>query len=49
MIHQWLVDSPHKGPVTQKMFPFDIIMVWNRYKQVNGKIQMHKNPEGLDK
>ena len=21
-IHQWLVDSLHKGPVTQKMFPF---------------------------
>ena len=22
-IHRWLVNSPHKGPVTQKMFPFD--------------------------
>ena len=22
-IHQWPVNSPHKGPVTQKMFPFD--------------------------
>ena len=22
-IHQWLVNSPHKGPVTWKMFPFD--------------------------
>ena len=21
-IHQWLVDSLHKGPVTHKMFPF---------------------------
>ena len=29
-IHQWPVNSPHKGPVTQKMFPFDnvIILVW---------------------
>ena len=28
-IHQWLVDSPHKGPVTQKMFPFDdVIMLY---------------------
>ena len=28
-IHQWPVDSHHKGPVTWKMFPFDdIIMVW---------------------
>ena len=22
-IHRWSMDSPHKGPVTQKMFPFD--------------------------
>ena len=22
-IHWWLVNSPHKGPVTRKMFPFD--------------------------
>ena len=22
-IHWWPVDSPHKGPVTRKMFPFD--------------------------
>ena len=22
-IHQWPVNSPHKGPVTRKMFPFD--------------------------
>ena len=22
-IHRWLVDSPHKGPVTHKIFPFD--------------------------
>ena len=25
-IHWWLVNFPHKGPVTQKMFPFDDIM-----------------------
>ena len=25
-IHRWLVNSPHKGPVTWKMFPFDDIM-----------------------
>ena len=25
-IHQWLVDSPHKGPVTWEMCPFDVIM-----------------------
>ena len=27
-IHQWPLNSPHKGPVTRKMFPFDdVIMV----------------------
>ena len=28
-IHRWPVNSPHKGPVTRKMFPFDdVIMRW---------------------
>ena len=27
-IHQWLVDSPHKGLVMQKMFPFDDAIIW---------------------
>ena len=26
-IHQWLLDFPHKGPVTRKMFPFDDIII----------------------
>ena len=26
-IHWWLVNSPHKGPVTQKMFPCDEIIM----------------------
>ena len=26
-IHQWLVNSPHKGPVTRKMFPFDDVIM----------------------
>ena len=27
-IRRWLVNSPHKGPVTRKMFPFgDVIMI----------------------
>ena len=25
-IHRWPVNSPHKCPVTRKMFPFDVIM-----------------------
>ena len=28
-IHRWPVNSPHKGPVTRKMFPFDdVIMMY---------------------
>ena len=26
-IHRWPVNSPRKGPVTRKMFPFDCIMM----------------------
>ena len=26
-IHQWPVNSPHKGPVTRKMFPFDNVIM----------------------
>ena len=30
-IHRWPVISPHKGPVTRKMFPFDdVIMIFNK-------------------
>ena len=30
-IHRWPVTSPHKGPVTRKMFPFDdVIMLCTR-------------------
>ena len=32
--HRWPLDSPHKGPVTQKMFPFDdVIMQHPKMKQ----------------
>ena len=26
-IHRWPVNSPHKGPVTGKMFPFDYVII----------------------
>ena len=26
-IHRWLVNSPHKGPVTRKMLPFDAVIM----------------------
>ena len=28
-IHRWPVNSPHKGPVTRKMFPFDDVITSN--------------------
>ena len=28
VIHRWPVNSPHKGPVTRKMFPFDDVIMW---------------------
>ena len=27
-IHRWPVNSPHKGPVTRKMFPFDDVILY---------------------
>ena len=47
-IHWWPVNSPHKGPVTRKMFPFDdVIMIiiniihdsfwWNKHKEAETK------------
>ena len=30
-IHRWPVNSPHKGPVTRKMFPFDDVIIWFIY------------------
>ena len=45
-IHRWAVNSPHKGSVTRKMFPFnDVIMlemltnmsviIWHHYTRLN--------------
>ena len=28
-LHQWPVNSPHKWPVTRKMFPFDDVIMRN--------------------
>ena len=30
-IHRWPMNSPHKGPVTQKMFPFDDVIMLRRH------------------
>ena len=34
-IHLGLVNSPHKWPVTRKMFPFDDVIMW-KYRLQNG-------------
>ena len=36
-IHRWPVNSPHKGPVTWKMIPFDdvIMKLWGTFWWVN--------------
>ena len=31
-IHRGPVNSPHKGPVTRKMFPFDDVIMWQQYQ-----------------
>ena len=30
-IHRWPVNSPHKGPVTRKLFPFDDVIMQKKY------------------
>ena len=39
-IHRWSVNSPHKGPVTRKMFPFDDVIMHHKrshHRAVKGK------------
>ena len=37
-IHWWLVNSPHKRPVTQKMFPFDDVIIATHYRPIVRRI-----------
>ena len=30
-INRWPVNSPHKRPVTRKMFPFDDVIMWSEF------------------
>ena len=46
-IHRWPVNSPHKGPVTRKMFPFDdVIMAHDIISMLS--ITVISNHERLD-
>ena len=45
-IHRWLVNAPHKGPVTRKMFLFgDVIMRWFLVKE-KGVMYLPPNHRG---
>ena len=41
-IHRWPVNSPHKWPVTRKMFPFDDVIMLNAKMQSIG-LSLHYN------
>ena len=47
-IHRWPVNSPHKGPVTRKMFPFDDVIMkirqrTNRVHNSGGILRISKH------
>ena len=37
-IHRWPVNSPHKGPVTRKMFPFTDVIICHLIVELSWKI-----------
>ena len=41
-IHRWPVNSPHKGPVTRKMFPFDDVIIWCSSKRQCSIVVSHE-------
>ena len=40
-IHRWPVNSPHKGPVTRKMFPFDDVIMGKSQSWVRQAARCH--------
>ena len=49
-IHQWPVNSPHKGPVTRKMFPFDDVIMDYKQPPTNcSNLTQHSNHFYVDK
>ena len=48
-IHRWPVNSPHKRPVTRKMFPFDdVIMLRVNVKTMNTNTHIAKYYQGSE-
>ena len=37
-IHRWPMNSPHKGPVTRKMFPFDDVIMFTAIASSNSSV-----------
>ena len=48
-IHRWPVNSPYKGPVTRKMFPFDDVIMVLQWGWFHNYFQQCKwfNPSGI--
>ena len=40
-IHRWPVNSPHKGPVARKMFPFDGVIMFHLPTPYQCRIKTH--------
>ena len=47
-IHRWPVDSPHKGPVTRKMFPIDDVIMHYSSCIISATIHYWPGHERLD-
>ena len=50
-IHRWPVNSPHKGPVTHEMFPFDDVIIVKSLEVIQGPgylIMSHLSPWNPD-
>ena len=47
-IHRWPVNSPHKGPVTRKMFPFDDVTMNVSGYYVDIRFSRQTSPLGQD-
>ena len=41
---RWPVNSPHKWPVTRKMFPFDDVIMWNSWLVTPARWQLNRHP-----
>ena len=52
--HRWPGNSPHKGPVTRKMFPFDDVimstgvLIWSPFKRTSSTQHAYYRREPLD-